>query len=177
MKRLVLFMLLTAMVLLVFSCADLSTPKGTVEYFVEHIKRGNIDEATKVLTTPEFMDPIKENVQDPVEMVITRMQIEKGEFVFSNEAIDGDSATVDVHMKVLTPEGTAVLRDLLQRAHQDISEELTEEQLLEELKKQADEVEWSGLSSKEQTIRYSLVRSGDRWQIDAMATEEIETKE
>lgn len=170
MKRIIAIILLLSMLLLI-SCADVTTPKGTVEYMIEHMKRGNVKEALKVLSDPQDAQPILEAVADPVGAVVSKKTFEKAEITVGEAEIEGDKATVPVETKTIDGESMASLKEQLESIKNELSADLSEDEFKEELEKAADNLSWNNFSTMKQHIRYHLIKEGDRWKVLAQETE------
>lgn len=170
MKRILAIVMLLSMLLLI-SCADVTTPKGTVEYMVEHMRRGNVEEAMKVLSDPEDAQPFLEAHADPVQAVVSKKTFEKAEIKIDEAEIQGDKATVSVETKTIDGPSMANLKERLDQAKSGLSADLSEDELKQELEKAADEINWEDFSTMKQHIQYHLSKEGDRWKILAKETE------
>lgn len=165
MKRIYVYTFLILLLLSLISCADVTTAKGTVEYMVEHMKRGNLEEAAKVLDDPSFMEEAIRANMDPLEKVVTKKVFEKGHFTIGDELVEGDTVSVEVEAEILKGEAISLLRDSLKKVKEDLPSDLSEEQIQKELEKAVDDMEWKGLATTKEKIVYHLTQVGDRWKI------------
>lgn len=172
MKRITALLLLLIGLTMLAACADLTTAKGTVDYFLEHLKRGNVEEAAKTLHPEEFAAELAETGKDLVEVVVLRQVLSHAQTEVGNEQVTGDQATVDIKLTPITGEAMQELRQQLEPLRPAEGEEFERDQVMEQMMKLADETDWEAFPTFEQTLRYHLLKQGDRWKI--VDYEEIE---
>ena len=176
MKRALAYGIILILLILVVSCSGTTTPdtpKGTVEKLVELMKKGDLDGASKLLINPELMMQIKEAFMDPLSAVVYQKNFERGEFLISEEIIEGDKAAVKLNMSVLSDEGVTELQRLLTEALATLDQELSKEKQKEELARIAEKLNWSELKTMKQDLRYHLEKVDGVWKIHGEKTETL----
>lgn len=174
MKRAVAYGMILILLILVVSCGGTTTPdtpKATVERLVELMKKGDFDGASKLLINSDLMMQIKESYNDPLSAVVYQKNFERGEFVLSEEVIEGDQATVKLEMNVLSEEGVTELHRLLTEAQAGLDQELSKEKQKEELARIAGKIKWTELKTMKQNLLYHLEKVDGLWKINGEKTE------
>ena len=177
MKRMTAILLLLIGLVMLSACADVTTAKGTVEYFVEHMKRGNFEEAAKILQPEEFANDFLDMANDPVEHVILRQVLTHAQAEVGPEQVQGDEATVDLTLTPITGEAMQQLREQLKALMPEEGQDYDREEVIDQLMKAADENDWEAFATFKQTLRYHLQTEGDRWKIIGPDTEEMERED
>ena len=171
MRKTRLLILLLASALLLTACIDTSTPTGVIKMLVEHLKKGNLEEAEKIFAEPASFAPVREVMEDPMRGPLLQQLMEVAQIHHASEGTSGNTATVELIITAPDPQALGAIDTLLKEKRAALAEDASAQAVREAMTEALKAVDWKSLSTAENALTYPLVKVDGKWKLDAAAAQ------